>query len=161
MDLRMRGNYSRENLEHFLELGVSIEMKTALIIFLVFMTGLTHAGVIELTIKNIPNSNGQIMIGIYNKAEGFTEVDKTFRNKTVPAKKGTMTIKIEGIPNGDYALSVFHDQNANGKLDKNFFGVPTEYYGFSNDARGTFGPPDFSECVVKVKGLAKTSLSLY
>jgi uncharacterized protein (DUF2141 family) len=40
--------------------------------------------------------------------------------------------------------------NDNGKLDKNFIGIPKEPYGFSNDKAGSFGPPDFEDILVEV-----------
>ena len=50
----------------------------------------------------------------------------------------------EDIPPGTYALAVVHDENFNGKLDTNFLGIPTEGYGFSNDATAALGAPSFS-----------------
>ena len=41
-------------------------------------------------------------------------------------------------------MAVIHDANMNGKLDTNLLGIPTEGYGFSNDARGLLGAPSFS-----------------
>ena len=46
---------------------------------------------------------------------------------------------------GEYAVSCYHDRNGNGKLDKNTIGIPVEPYGFSNDARGSFGPPKYKK----------------
>lgn len=54
------------------------------------------------------------------------------------------------IPAGQYAIGVFHDVNANNSLDTNFFGVPKEQYGFSNNATGNFGPPSFDAAAVLV-----------
>lgn len=48
------------------------------------------------------------------------------------------------IAPGTYALAVIHDENLNGKLDANWLGIPSEGYGFSNDARAALGPPSFS-----------------
>ena len=42
-----------------------------------------------------------------------------------------------------YTAAIFHDVNNNGKLDKNLLGVPTEPYGFSNNARSKWGPPKY------------------
>jgi len=50
----------------------------------------------------------------------------------------------EDIAPGTYALAVVHDENMNGKLDTNWLGIPTEGYGFSNDAKAMLGPPSFS-----------------
>ncbi len=52
------------------------------------------------------------------------------------------------MPYGRYSIKAFHDENNNSKLDTNFLGMPTERYGFSNNARGRFGPPSFAEAAV-------------
>ena len=61
-----------------------------------------------------------------------------------------MKIRFEEIPAGEYAISIFHDENKDTKLNKNFFGIPTEDYGFSNNPKIRFGPPSFKECAIKV-----------
>ncbi len=71
-----------------------------------------------------------------------------------------MTVYIPDLPNGNYAIAVYHDANGNNKLDKNFLGIPTEKYGFSNDAMGSFGPPDYEDCIVKVDGNKEISIKL-
>ncbi|MGA6828806.1 DUF2141 domain-containing protein [Nitrospira sp. NS4] len=50
----------------------------------------------------------------------------------------------EDIPPGTYAMAVIHDENMNGKLDTHLPGIPTEGYGFSNDAQGLIGAPSLS-----------------
>ncbi|MEO8590991.1 MAG: DUF2141 domain-containing protein [Flavobacteriales bacterium] len=57
---------------------------------------------------------------------------------------------------GRYAIKAFHDVNDNGKLDTNWIGIPSEPYGFSNDAMGTFGPPSFEQAGFVVKTGANT-----
>jgi uncharacterized protein (DUF2141 family) len=49
------------------------------------------------------------------------------------------------IPFGEYAVKIFHDEDNNGELDAGFFGIPTEDYGFSNNAKASFGPPDYED----------------
>lgn len=49
------------------------------------------------------------------------------------------------IPYGDYPIKLYHDENGNKKLDKNFVGIPREPYGFSNNARGTLSAPEFAK----------------
>ena len=51
----------------------------------------------------------------------------------------------EAIPLGTYALAVIHDENSNGKLGTNWLGIPTEGYGFSNDAKAMLGKPSFAD----------------
>ena len=60
------------------------------------------------------------------------------------------TIIFENIPKGTYAVSIFHDENNNGKLDTNFFGIPNEDYGCSNNAKGFMGPPKWQDAKFKL-----------
>ena len=53
-----------------------------------------------------------------------------------------------GLPAGRYVVKSFADENGNAKLDTNLLGLPTERYGFSNDARGRMGPPGFDAAAV-------------
>ena len=63
-----------------------------------------------------------------------------------------MTVIVPDLPPGRYAVAAYVDDNRNGMQDKNLLGVPKEKYGFSNDVRGTFGPPDFAEAAFDIGG---------
>jgi len=54
------------------------------------------------------------------------------------------------VPPGQYAVRLFHDVNGNGQFDTNPFGIPTEPFAFSNNARGRFGPATWEEAVFTV-----------
>jgi len=54
--------------------------------------------------------------------------------------------------NGAYGITVFHDENKNGKMDKNFLGIPQEPYGFSNNMRVVFRPPSWDKSKFVVTG---------
>ena len=56
-----------------------------------------------------------------------------------------------GVPPGSWAVLAYQDENANGELDRNLIGIPSENYGFSRDARGRFGPPSFDDAAIDVK----------
>jgi uncharacterized protein (DUF2141 family) len=91
-----------------------------------------------------------------------------------PALAGDLTIEVSGItasgqslvvhfkdlPPGEYAAVAFQDVNGNGKLDKNFLGIPKEPYGFSNSARGSAGPPKFSAAAVTLNPDGTTTIVL-
>ncbi|NQZ78760.1 MAG: DUF2141 domain-containing protein [Ekhidna sp.] len=96
---------------------------------------------IRVTIQGIANTSGYIQIGLYNQEELFLK--KTFRAKKVSVDQFSIEEYFEAIPEGNYAISIFHDENGNGKLDSNLFRIPKEPYGFSNNPSTTFGPPDF------------------
>ena len=73
------------------------------------------------------------------------------RYKAINDKK-IASATFSDLPKATYAVAVFHDKNKNGVMDKNLVGVPTEKYGFSNNARETFSAPSFESASVKVEG---------
>ncbi|MGF1482741.1 MAG: DUF2141 domain-containing protein [Opitutales bacterium] len=89
----------------------------------------------------LKDSTGQVCFALFSLEGDFPKVP--FRRGVAPAKDKKGHVLFTNIPHGTYALAVFHDRNKNFKLDTNFVGVPTERYGFSNNARGTFGPPEW------------------
>jgi uncharacterized protein (DUF2141 family) len=94
-------------------------------------------------IDGLRNSNGQILVELCNEKEikikGISQV--IIGNKCI--------ITIENLKPGKYASKYFHDQNKNLTLDSNWIGIPTEGYGFSNNAAGTFGPPPFEKTIFR------------
>lgn len=70
----------------------------------------------------------------------------------VAAKRGTVAVRLTNVPGGQWAVEIFHDENGNGKLDRNGLGIPVEGVGFSRDARGQYGPPTFDAAAIVVNG---------
>ncbi|MCH9852515.1 MAG: DUF2141 domain-containing protein [Alphaproteobacteria bacterium] len=68
--------------------------------------------------------------------------------------------QILALPDGIYAISAFHDLNDDGELNRNLVGLPTEPYGFSNDARGTFGPAKFADAQFTITADKITHLTI-
>lgn len=101
---------------------------------------------VELTIKfsNLSPNKGFVMVRIESEKQEITSA----LILPVVNNAAQSTIKIDA---GKYGVSAYHDVNANKELDMNFFGAPEEPYGFSNNARGVFSKPDFSETIVDVK----------
>ena len=100
-----------------------------------------------LKIEGIKVPSGYVRLAVYGSAQGWPDKpDLAVRKVEVPVKqKGTLVIQLGKLPAGKYAISAYHDANANNKLDVNWVGIPKEPYGMSNNARGTMGPPKFSE----------------
>ena len=103
----------------------------------------------KLKIKGVTKKKGNLMIAIYDSESHFLDEDLALKRIVYPVSTLDVVIEINGLSNNTpYAIAIYHDVNKNGKLDTNFFGIPSEIYGFSNNARGTFGPPSFSETKV-------------
>jgi uncharacterized protein (DUF2141 family) len=100
----------------------------------------------HVQIQNMRNSTGTVDCALFESPQGFpTEVLRSATNVMVIKVRQTQArCDFADIPPGRYALAVVHDENMNGKLDTNAFGIPTEGYGFSNDVTGVCGAPAFS-----------------
>jgi len=78
---------------------------------------------------------------LFDSAENFEEFNAPIKAKRFPAD-GRKTLQIPNVQAGEYALLVYHDENNNKQLDRNFIGIPTEPIGFSNEYRPR-GSPTF------------------
>jgi uncharacterized protein (DUF2141 family) len=99
---------------------------------------------LTLTIEGVRSDRGKIMAALL-KADMTQGTARRVDAAMAPAVVGTTTIRFEGLEPGEYAIQLFHDENGNGEMDSNLFGLPSEGYAFSNRARGSFGPPKFSQ----------------
>lgn len=100
---------------------------------------------LEVTVSGIDPIRGQIAIAVFDNATGFKSGENPAASKMVAVQGDKVVVVLTGLEAGPHAIKVFHDVNGNGELDTNLVGMPTEPYGFSNDAKGRFGPPSFGE----------------
>lgn len=105
-------------------------------------------GKIEVTVKNIRSVNGQILVGLFSNEDDFLK--KPVQGKEVKVTGTDMVVVFNGLPAGDYALSIVHDENENGEMDTNMIGIPKEGFAFGNNSMGTFGPPSFDKAKVTI-----------
>lgn len=125
----------------------------------IFSTNAQENETFDLTVEvnGIKNNQGKIFIAIYDSEE-------TFLNKTsgiiaeIKDKKSTGIFK--GLKKGTYAVSFFHDENNNQKMDTKIFGIPKEPYGFSNGAFGFMGPPKFKDAKFNLDSNKKITVNI-
>ena len=111
-------------------------------------TSLAQNGTFKLKIQGLKSTKGAVAVALYDHPDKFLEKEFTSIHQEIEDENLEITFK--NIPAGTYAISMFHDENNNKVMDKNFMGIPSEPYAFGNNARGIFGPPDFSESSVQV-----------
>lgn len=102
-------------------------------------------GRLTIKITGFENDEGKCWFGLDNSEEVFESEDNVFIGKILPIVNKEVNITIENLPYGNYAIRVFHDENDNGELDTDILGIPSEDYGYSNDASGWFGPPSWEK----------------
>ena len=103
-----------------------------------------EGGRIHADIVSLRSDGGNALCALFSSADAFpTKPDQAIRLVQSPILNHRAACDFVDIAPGTYAISVTHDANGNGKLDRNLLGMPTEGVGASNDARGVVGPPKF------------------
>ncbi len=99
---------------------------------------------LEILLTGFDNDQGQAKLALVNSRESFESENSQFMGINSPVIQRQVRLTLT-VPFGEYAVKVYHDENSNDRLDTRMFGIPKERYGFSNNVRGTLGPPDYSE----------------
>jgi len=111
-----------------------------------------RAADMELEVQGVSEDQGQILVSVFAEAKDWLRKPVlVFKAQAAERKDGKVLIQLRDLPEGDLALNVSHDVNGNDRLDMNAMGMPTEPYGFSNNAAGMFGPPAFDKAQFAVK----------
>lgn len=88
----------------------------------------------------------------------FDSTEKVLNQEIGIIKDSTCSFTFTELKTGKYAIRYYHDENLNGKMDKNMMGKPTEGYGFSNNVIGKFGPPPFEKWIFELSSDKKVIL---
>ena len=122
-------------------------MNYLLVLFTILFINLpTETRELTLSISNIKHIEGTLEIGVFNSGERFLEEGQAYKTISVEIKNSSEVVVIKDLPMGTYAVSMYHDKNSNGECDRNFFGIPKEPYGFSNNFKPKFSAPTFEDC---------------
>lgn len=121
-------------------------------------TAASHGADLEVELRGIHSGEGQALVALHRQTPGadFPSDASVVANAAAPAATDGVVVVFRDLPAGEYALAAFHDANGDGELNANFVGMPTEGYGFSNDARGFMGPPSFDDASFSVDADAGT-----
>ncbi|MCW5729760.1 MAG: DUF2141 domain-containing protein [Alphaproteobacteria bacterium] len=114
----------------------------------------------RITVPNVRSAKGQIVATVYGALpEDFLQSGKRVARERVPARKGVTTFCLRLPGPGTYAIAIYHDENGDRRLNRNLFGLPTEGYGFSNDAEPSLvppGPPRHEDASFRIDGDPRT-----
>jgi uncharacterized protein (DUF2141 family) len=109
---------------------------------------------IQVTITDIASDEGMLYIGLYTSEDTF--LDKRYKSEMSRIENGKVIVSFTDVPEGVYAVSVFHDENNNQKLDTNFMGIPKEDTGCSNNAKGFMSAPKWEDAKFELKDTTVT-----
>ena len=105
-------------------------------------------GTLTVRVTGARNTKGKIGVTVFQNAQGFPDdASKAVRQQSIDIDPKTMSAQVtfKDLPQGTFAVSVLHDENSNGKMDKNFVGMPKEGYGASNNPKKKKRAPTFDE----------------
>ena len=140
-------------------------------LFTVFVLGylMTNMNFIEVQtytitvhIKGFKNLDGQIGLALYNNENQYTDNPwKHFNEQKKTAKNSAVTIILKDIVKGKYAITFLDDENSNKKMDYSFWGLPTEGFGFSNNAKpGMLSAPKYEKCTFDLSANKELTLNV-
>jgi uncharacterized protein (DUF2141 family) len=101
---------------------------------------------LTVNITGINSIKGNVYVYLYTSEESFPiEISEANSFKKAEVVSNSVTVIFENLKPGIYAVSVYQDIDANGKINKNFLGIPKEPVGVSNNAEGFMGPPKYKD----------------
>jgi uncharacterized protein (DUF2141 family) len=110
---------------------------------------------VKVVITNLASTHSVVWINFYNAPEKFLKQGQHALHLAVkPDGKTELMLPVALAP-GEWAVALTQDTNDNEKFDKNFLGIPTEPYAFSNNVRPRMSAPTFQECKFMVSGPGK------
>jgi uncharacterized protein (DUF2141 family) len=128
--------------------GISLQIFLAC---LLLSSGKRQAGdsvAVHVTVGGFRNSVGMCRLLLFDRDKGFPDTPEeaiVMRSDSVHGKAAAFSFKVGP---GRYAISVFHDENGNGTVDKTWYGKPKEGVGASNNPKSRLGAPGFEESAV-------------
>lgn len=104
-----------------------------------------QTGKIVVEISNLRNQSGKVLAALYKSEQGFMKDEKHAVATAQVTLAGTAAQIVFEVPYGEYAFSLLHDENNNGKMDTNMLGIPKEGYAASNNAKNALGAPKYAD----------------
>ena len=115
----------------------------------------TATSLVSIVVTDLPSTKATVKLYFYNVKDNFLKRNSyTLLKYVKPAGSKQITLPID-LPNGEWAVALTQDMNDNDLVDKNFMGIPTEPYAFSNNVRPKLAAPAFDECKFLVNGTTK------
>ncbi len=117
------------------------------VVMLLFVSP-AHAVDLEIRVHEVTTDRGMVRVSLFDNRVDYLGKGT---GVSVAAQKGTVTAIVRDVEPGIYAIAVYHDEDNDGELGANLFGIPSEGFGFSNNASARFGPPSFDEAAFQVE----------
>lgn len=136
------------------------KLSVATSLLAVFLTAAftAQASTLTVNIDQIKEQTGKLHVALYRSEQSYQQGKDAVAAVVKAVSGDSQQLVFANLADGQYAIKIMHDANDNGELDRNIMGIPSEGYGFSNNA-GQFGPASFKDAAFSVA--ADTSLTIH
>jgi len=131
-----------------------IHSKQLIVLFLILLFSIhgfaQNDSITTISVKviDLRNNDGKVGVTLFNSDEGFpSEYENAIDKKYVEINNKTAETIFENVPQGTYAIAVYHDEDEDGEIETSFIGIPREGVGSSNNPKSRMGPPRYRDCV--------------
>ena len=107
-----------------------------------------EAATLKVIVEGVENTNGKMRFSLFNSEEKWLK--EGIRSDILDPAMPEVVWDVIDLEPGIYAVSAVHDCDENGELNTGTFGMPTEPYGFSKNARNPFGPGKWKDACFEV-----------
>lgn len=115
------------------------------------------AGTLVLKVEHLRSFKGNLMVYLWNNSDAYLMKNAADYRVIVDLEKpenapvnGAINVKIDALPQGAYAMMLYHDENKSYDFDRNFVGIPLEGFAFGNNAQPKLGAPKFQEAAISL-----------
>lgn len=118
-----------------------------------------QAAQLTVNVSEMASGKGHLMVALYAGSKAYQSGDSSFSTR-IKVQGETGKVTFSDLPDGDYAIKIYQDENDNKTLDFNMLGIPKEGYGFSNNA-GRFGQPSYEKAQFSIKDNTEIAIGLF
>lgn len=116
---------------------------------------------ISVEVTDLRSNDGKVGITLFNSADDFpSNPDAAIAKKYIGITNKTAQTIFENIPEGTYAIAVYHDEDEDGEIETNFIGIPKEGTGSSNNPKSRMGPPRYEDCEFDTKTTGQLTIKM-
>jgi uncharacterized protein (DUF2141 family) len=98
---------------------------------------------VVVEIEGLRSNRGEVRGALFHSRSGWTEEGREVATCVAHIAAHRATCVLDDVEPGNYAFAFLHDEDDDGALDRDWIGIPSEGFGFSNDAAPSLGPPSY------------------
>jgi uncharacterized protein (DUF2141 family) len=121
------------------------------LVFILHFYPVAQMASLKVEITNVHPLEGKVMLALFNSKETYFDIDEMYAGFEIPADSSVVTCTFQDLPPGIYAITIYHDEDSNGEMNRSWLGMPKEGYAFSNNFKSAIKPASFSDAAFQLE----------